>query len=82
MIVGFALETGAAVNGALKKLTEKGLDLIVANDATEPGAGFSVDTNRVTLIAKDGTREDLPLLSKTAVADEILDRVERLRGGR
>jgi phosphopantothenoylcysteine decarboxylase/phosphopantothenate--cysteine ligase len=82
VIVGFALETGAAVNGALKKLTEKGLDLIVANDATEPGAGFSVDTNRVTLIAKDGTREDLPLLPKTAVADEILDRVERLRGGR
>ena len=82
VIVGFALETGAAVNGALKKLAEKGLDLIVANDATEPGAGFSVDTNRVTLIAKDGTREDLPLLPKTAVADEILDRVERLRAGR
>lgn len=81
-IVGFALETGAAVNGALKKLSEKGLDLIVANDATEPGAGFSVDTNRVTLIAKDGTREELPLLSKSAVADEILDRVETLRGRR
>ena len=82
IIVGFALETGAVVNGALKKLSEKGLDLIVANDATEPGAGFSVDTNRVTLIAKDGTREDLPMLPKTAVAEEILDRVERMRRGR
>ncbi len=82
VIVGFALETGAAVNGALAKLEAKGLDLIVANDATEPGAGFSVDTNRVTLISKNGTREELPLLSKAAVADEILDRVERLRGGR
>ena len=82
VIVGFALETGAALNGALKKLSEKGLDLIVANDAMEPGAGFSVDTNRVTIIGKNGTREDLPLLPKTAVAEEILDRVERLRAGR
>jgi phosphopantothenoylcysteine decarboxylase/phosphopantothenate--cysteine ligase len=79
VIVGFALETGAAVDSAQRKLVEKGLDLIVANDATEPGAGFSVDTNRVTLLEKDGRREDLPLLPKTAVADEILDRVERLR---
>jgi phosphopantothenoylcysteine decarboxylase/phosphopantothenate--cysteine ligase len=82
VIVGFALETGAPVNGALKKLAEKNLDLIVANDASEPGAGFSVDTNRVTLIARDGTREELPLMAKTAVADEILDRVERMRRGR
>ena len=82
VIVGFALETGAAVNGAMKKLTEKGLDLIVANDATEPGAGFTVDTNRVTLIGRNGLREDLPLLAKTQVAEEILDRVERLRRGR
>jgi phosphopantothenoylcysteine decarboxylase / phosphopantothenate---cysteine ligase len=82
VVVGFALETGAAVNGATKKLAEKGLDLIVANDAREPGAGFSVDTNRVTIIAKDGSTEELPLLAKTAVADEILDRVERLRRGK
>jgi phosphopantothenoylcysteine decarboxylase / phosphopantothenate---cysteine ligase len=82
IIVGFALETGAAVNGATKKLAEKGLDLIVANDAREPGAGFSVDTNRVTIISKDGSTEELPLLAKTAVADEILDRVERLRRGK
>lgn len=82
VIVGFALETGAAVNGALKKLSEKGLDLIVANDATEPGAGFSVDTNRVTIIARDGTTDQLPLMPKIAVADEILDRVERIRAGR
>jgi phosphopantothenoylcysteine decarboxylase / phosphopantothenate---cysteine ligase len=56
--------------------------LIVANDAREPGAGFSVDTNRVTIISKDGSTEELPLLAKTAVADEILDRVERLRRGK
>ena len=82
IVVGFALETGAAVNGALKKLTEKGLDLIVANDATEAGAGFSVDTNRVTLIGRGGSCEELPLLAKTVVADEILDRIEALRRDR
>lgn len=79
VIVGFALETTAVMNGATKKLADKDLDLIVANDATEPGAGFSVDTNRVTLISRDGTREDLPLMAKIAVADEILNRVEQLR---
>ncbi|HEY6218845.1 MAG TPA: bifunctional phosphopantothenoylcysteine decarboxylase/phosphopantothenate--cysteine ligase CoaBC, partial [Gemmatimonadaceae bacterium] len=82
IIVGFALETGSATNGARTKLGEKGLDLVVANDATEPGAGFAVDTNRVTLINKSGQEEALPLMSKAAVADAILDRVERLRSGR
>jgi len=48
------------------------------NDAREEGAGFGVDTNRVTLLGRDGQEEALPLLSKDAVADEILDRVERL----
>ena len=80
--IGFALETGEAVNGAKKKLTDKSLDLIVANDASEEGAGFSVDTNRVTLIDRHGHEEALPLMTKVAVAEEILDRVERLRGGR
>lgn len=54
LIVGFALETGDAVAKAAAKLARKGLDLIVANDATEPGAGFEVDTNRVTLVDRDG----------------------------
>jgi phosphopantothenoylcysteine decarboxylase/phosphopantothenate--cysteine ligase len=54
----------------------------VVNDATEPGAGFTVDTNRVTFIERDGRIEEQPLLQKGDVADLILDRVERLMHGR
>ncbi|HKO15785.1 MAG TPA: bifunctional phosphopantothenoylcysteine decarboxylase/phosphopantothenate--cysteine ligase CoaBC [Gemmatimonadaceae bacterium] len=82
VIVGFALETENAVASGRSKLAAKELDLIVVNDATEPGAGFSVDTNRVTLLSRDGAAEELPLLSKTEVADAILDRVEVLLNGR
>jgi phosphopantothenoylcysteine decarboxylase/phosphopantothenate--cysteine ligase len=82
IIVGFALETENAVSGGRAKLAAKDLDLVVVNDATEPGAGFGVDTNRVTLLTRDGGEEVLPLLSKYAVAHEILDRVERLTHGR
>ncbi len=78
-VVGFALETDAHEDNARKKLAEKGLDFIVLNDATEPGAGFEVSTNRVTIIHKDSTTaEQLPLLSKDAVADAILDRLAAL----
>ena len=80
--VGFALETDDLVANAREKLAAKGLDLVVANDATEEGAGFGVDTNKVTLIARDGAEERLPLLSKREVADVILDRVVRLLDGR
>jgi phosphopantothenoylcysteine decarboxylase/phosphopantothenate--cysteine ligase len=82
IIVGFALETDDVVTNARTKLREKLLDLIVVNDATEAGAGFGVDTNRVTLIDRAGAEEILPLLSKAEVADAILDRVERLANGR
>lgn len=82
VVVGFALETDDVLRGGREKLQAKGLDLIVVNDAGEAGAGFSVDTNRVTLLARDGTEEALPLLSKGDVADEILDRVEKLLGER
>lgn len=75
VVVGFALETGDPRASAREKMTRKGLDMVVANDATEPGAGFGVDTNRVTLIHSDGREEALPLLSKSEVADELLDRV-------
>jgi phosphopantothenoylcysteine decarboxylase / phosphopantothenate---cysteine ligase len=78
IVVGFALETNDAVENGRKKLRDKSLDLIVVNDATEPGAGFGVDTNRVTLIDRSGAEEVLPLLSKAEVADAILDRVERM----
>jgi phosphopantothenoylcysteine decarboxylase/phosphopantothenate--cysteine ligase len=82
VIVGFALETGDAVTSGRKKLASKKLDMIVVNDATEPGAGFGVDTNRVTFLTRDGGDEPLPLMSKADVADAILDRVEKLIGGR
>lgn len=79
--VGFALETDNAVENARAKLEAKGLDLIVVNNAREAGAGFDVDTNRVTLLSHSGV-EELPLLSKAEVAERILDRVEDLLGGR
>ncbi|HEX4468528.1 MAG TPA: bifunctional phosphopantothenoylcysteine decarboxylase/phosphopantothenate--cysteine ligase CoaBC [Gemmatimonadaceae bacterium] len=78
VIVGFALETDDVVRSAREKLDAKALDLIVVNDAREPGAGFEVNTNRVTLIGTDGKEEMLPLLGKDDVADQILDRVEKL----
>jgi phosphopantothenoylcysteine decarboxylase/phosphopantothenate--cysteine ligase len=82
VVVGFALETGDAVATGREKLERKSLDLLVINDALEPGAGFAVDTNRVTLIGRDGKPEELPLLSKREVADLLLDRVEVLLGER
>ncbi|HEX4685014.1 MAG TPA: bifunctional phosphopantothenoylcysteine decarboxylase/phosphopantothenate--cysteine ligase CoaBC [Gemmatimonadaceae bacterium] len=82
VVVGFALETTDVLAGGKKKLVSKELDMIVVNDATEAGAGFGVDTNRVTLIMRDGDESRLPLMSKVEVADAILDRVEKLIGGR
>ena len=76
--VGFALETNSPLEHGRGKLVSKQLDLIVVNDATEPGAGFSVDTNRVTFIDRDGHADAQPLLGKGEVADLLLDRVERL----
>lgn len=81
VVVGFALETGDAVARAREKLQAKDLDLIVANDATEPGAGFEVETNRVTLIGRDGEARSLPLLGKRDVAEAILDRIEEMWRG-
>lgn len=75
VVVGFALETGDLMARAADKLEAKGFDLLVANDATEPGAGFDVETNRVTLLAPGREPEPLPLLSKDAVAEALLDRV-------
>ena len=76
LVVGFALETGDALRKGREKLERKLLDLIVVNDATEPGAGFEVDTNRVTIVSKDGTEQDIALASKASVAESILDRIE------
>jgi phosphopantothenoylcysteine decarboxylase/phosphopantothenate--cysteine ligase len=82
VIVGFALETNDILQNARAKLEAKGLDLIVVNDAKEAGAGFGVDTNRVTLIAKGGRTEALELMAKTDLADVLLDRNEALLGAR
>ncbi len=82
VVVGFALETDDLLANANAKLHAKRLDLIVANNAREEGAGFEVDTNRVTLIAADSANEELPLLSKRDVSDRILDRVESILRGR
>jgi phosphopantothenoylcysteine decarboxylase/phosphopantothenate--cysteine ligase len=73
--VGFAAESEDVVANARKKLQKKQLDLIVANDITDTSSGFGVDTNKVTIISRDGKAEKLPLLSKREVADKILDRV-------
>ncbi len=82
VMVGFALETNDAVENGKKKLAGKDLDMIIVNDATEVGAGFGVDTNRVTVLRRGGEEERLPLMPKTEVADAILDRVELLIDGR
>jgi phosphopantothenoylcysteine decarboxylase/phosphopantothenate--cysteine ligase len=82
IIVGFALETDDVLAHAQEKLSAKQLDLIVVNDAREAGAGFGGDTNRVTILAPNAPPQVLPLLSKSDVADAILDRVEALLGGR
>jgi phosphopantothenoylcysteine decarboxylase/phosphopantothenate--cysteine ligase len=76
--VGFGAESGNLLENAEQKLKQKGLDLIVANDITASDSGFGVDTNRVTIIDREGKIENLPLLSKREVADRILDRVARL----
>lgn len=73
--VGFALETHDLLANARRKLEEKGFRLLVANDATEAGAGFQLDTNRVTLLDAAGGVQALPLLSKDEVAEAVLDRV-------
>jgi phosphopantothenoylcysteine decarboxylase/phosphopantothenate--cysteine ligase len=80
VMVGFALETGDALAKGMDKLERKDLDLIVVNDALEPGAGFEKDTNRVALLGRDGTRKILPLQSKREVAEAILDLVEQNLG--
>jgi phosphopantothenoylcysteine decarboxylase/phosphopantothenate--cysteine ligase len=73
--IGFAAESEDLLDNARRKLTEKRLDLIAANDITAADSGFDVDTNKVTLIDKEGGVEELPLMSKREVADIILDRV-------
>jgi phosphopantothenoylcysteine decarboxylase/phosphopantothenate--cysteine ligase len=77
LLVGFAAETTDVIAGARRKLRQKGVDLIVANDVSRSDVGFEVDTTEVTLVS-DGGEEFLPLQSKTAIAGQVIDRIERL----
>jgi phosphopantothenoylcysteine decarboxylase/phosphopantothenate--cysteine ligase len=78
IVVGFAAETNGVAAHARSKMQKKGLDLVVANDITQEGAGFNVDTNIATIITRD-TEESLPLMSKRALADVVLDNIVALR---
>jgi phosphopantothenoylcysteine decarboxylase / phosphopantothenate---cysteine ligase len=78
LLVGFAAETEELVANATGKLSRKNLDLIIANDVSQEGAGFNVDTNIVKLLFRDGRVEDIPLMGKDQLAGVILDRVESL----
>jgi phosphopantothenoylcysteine decarboxylase/phosphopantothenate--cysteine ligase len=80
VIVGFAAETQDVVENAREKLTRKGLSLIVANDVSAADSGFDVETNRVALLDASGGVETLPLMSKAAVAEGIIDRLTGLLG--
>jgi phosphopantothenoylcysteine decarboxylase/phosphopantothenate--cysteine ligase len=76
--VGFSAETQNLVSNAKIKVGSKNLDLIVANDVTDPDSGFGIDTNKVTLIDRDLNVEELPVLTKYEVGHRILDRVSKL----
>jgi phosphopantothenoylcysteine decarboxylase/phosphopantothenate--cysteine ligase len=80
LVVGFAAETDALIDNARDKLVRKNLDAIVANDLTQQGAGFDIETNIITILARDGEQPaQLPLMSKLDAAHRILDEVVRLR---
>ena len=79
LLIGFAAETEHVAEHARRKLKEKAVDLIVANDVTAPGAGFDHDTNIVTIFRNDGQEQSLPKLTKIQVAHRIFDEVVELR---
>lgn len=78
ILVGFSMESDHLIENAREKLLKKGMDFIVANDVTEPGAGFQSDTNVVHILDRNGV-ESFPRMDKRDVAGVILDRVKRIR---
>jgi len=82
ILVGFAAESQDLINYAKEKLGKKNLDFIVANNITEEGSGFEVDTNTVKVIYKSGEVEELPNMLKLDLAHQILDRVINVMGKR
>ncbi|UNC92789.1 bifunctional phosphopantothenoylcysteine decarboxylase/phosphopantothenate--cysteine ligase CoaBC [Candidatus Contubernalis alkaliaceticus] len=79
LLIGFAAETEELRDNALKKLKNKNLDMIVANDITLPGAGFEVDTNQVKVFKRSGEVIEFPLMTKGDLADKILDEIKKIR---
>ena len=82
MLVGFAAETEELIANAEKKLKEKNLDIIVANNISDAGAGFDVDTNVATILDRTGTVRSLPLMSKDELAEQIFDHLLALKSKR
>ncbi len=78
-LVGFAAETASLLDNARKKLSEKNLDLIVANDVSSPSWGFDSEDNKVTLVTRSGDIQSLPPMKKIDVAHKVLDAVLRLK---
>ena len=78
ILVGFAMETKDLLDNARKKLKKKNMDLIVANSLREEGAGFQTDTNKITILDREGDVQSLPVMTKIEVAEKILERVEEL----
>ncbi|MFA4915127.1 MAG: bifunctional phosphopantothenoylcysteine decarboxylase/phosphopantothenate--cysteine ligase CoaBC [Syntrophales bacterium] len=78
ILVGFAMESENLLENAKTKMLEKNMDLIVANNVTEEGAGFQSDTNIVKILSRNGDVEELPVMDKVEVADRILDRIRSL----
>lgn len=78
ILVGFAAETEELLQNAAKKVAEKNLDLLVANDVSAPDSGFAVNTNRVHFLTPKGQVESLPLMTKREVADRLMQRLARL----
>jgi phosphopantothenoylcysteine decarboxylase/phosphopantothenate--cysteine ligase len=78
ILIGFAMESENLEANATAKLKKKNLDLIIANDVKQSGAGFQTDTNIVKIFDREGGIEALPLMDKMEVADRILDRAKRL----
>ncbi|WP_251549102.1 bifunctional phosphopantothenoylcysteine decarboxylase/phosphopantothenate--cysteine ligase CoaBC [Neobacillus muris] len=78
LLVGFAAETNNVEEYAQRKLLNKNADMIVANNVKQQGAGFGTDTNIVTIFKRDGTKKQLPLMTKLAVAEQILEEITSL----
>ncbi|MDR2862185.1 MAG: bifunctional phosphopantothenoylcysteine decarboxylase/phosphopantothenate--cysteine ligase CoaBC [Syntrophobacterales bacterium] len=79
LLVGFAMESENLIENAREKLEKKNMDMIVANDLTQEGAGFQTDTNIIKILYRNGRLEELPIMNKKDVANHILDRIRALK---